>query len=120
MNATKVMWDDIMHGVLRAYMSTKGVSTLESPLSSAFGMVEVRPTELNFPTTRTLVVDSNMNNELLFRSLDEVYLNRERSLIQLDKHHRQMRKDQKVVKPREFHLGDSYSKKYYMAVRNKS
>ncbi|CAL2271068.1 unnamed protein product [Prunus armeniaca] len=55
---------------LIAYRTTKQKPTGESPFSLAYGTEAVIPTEIGLPTVRTLVVESNDNEQQLAHNLD--------------------------------------------------
>lgn len=53
---------EILHELLWAYRTTPRLPTGETPYALAFGIEAVIPTEVQHPTTRTLMVDTEGND----------------------------------------------------------
>ncbi|KAI5318525.1 hypothetical protein L3X38_038233 [Prunus dulcis] len=66
-----------------AYRTTKQKSIGESPFSLAYGTEAVIPIEIRLPTVRTLVVESNDNEQQLAYNLDMLEKQREASALRL-------------------------------------
>ncbi|KAI5324480.1 hypothetical protein L3X38_033553 [Prunus dulcis] len=79
----KGKWSKELPNVLWAYRITKRKPIGESPFSLAYGTEAVIPTEIGLPTVRTLVVESNDNEQQLAHSLDMLEEQRETAALQL-------------------------------------
>ncbi|KAI5349295.1 hypothetical protein L3X38_002182 [Prunus dulcis] len=79
----KGKWSEELPNVLWAYRTSKRKPTGESPFSLAYGTEAVILIEIGLPTVRTLVVESNDNEQQLAHSLDLLEEHREAAALQL-------------------------------------
>ncbi|KAI5318283.1 hypothetical protein L3X38_037991 [Prunus dulcis] len=85
----KAKWSEELLNVLWAYRITKRKPTGKNPFSLAYGTEAVIPTEIGLPTVRTLVVESNDNEQQLAHKLDMLEEQREAAALQLENYQNQ-------------------------------
>ncbi|BFG17096.1 hypothetical protein CerSpe_033700 [Prunus speciosa] len=103
----KGKWSEELPNVLWAYRTTKWKPTGESPFSLAYGTEAVIPTEIGLPTVRTLVVESNDNEQKLAHNLDLLEEQRETAALRLANYQNQAANYfNKRVRQRKFKVGE--------------
>ncbi|XP_034225508.1 uncharacterized protein LOC117635271 [Prunus dulcis] len=108
----KCKWSEELPNVLWAYRITKRKPTDESPFSLAYGTEAVITTESGLPTVRTLVVESNDNEQQLAHNLDMLEEQQEVAALRLANYQNQAANYfNKRVRHRKFKLGEWVLKK---------
>ncbi|KAI5317943.1 hypothetical protein L3X38_037650 [Prunus dulcis] len=102
----KGKWSEELPNVLWAYRTTKRKPTGESPFSLVYGTEAVIPIEIGLPTVRTLVVESNDNEQQLAHNLDMLEEQQEAAALRLANYQNQAANYfNKRVRHRKFKLG---------------
>ena len=118
LEAKKGKWAEELPRVLWAYRTSKRHPTGETPFAMAYGTEAVIPTEPSFPTLRTEVANTRVNDEMLAANLDLAEEKRENALIRLGEYHRKaMKYYGRRVRERSFRVGDLVLRKVQMGTK---
>ena len=85
LDSKKLMWSDVLHGVLWAYRTTPRKSTQETPFSFAYGLEVVIPFETIVPSVRRTAnpANSDLNKQMLQDSMDFIDELRDQAMIRV-------------------------------------
>jgi hypothetical protein len=107
-------WPNELENVLWAYRTTPRSSTGMSPFSLCFGVEAVIPTELTYGTSRSLLVDTELNNQLWSFGVDLLEERRYHAAKKLEQYQQQLKRAyNKGVRPRTFQPGEMVMRRMF-------